>query len=64
MSPIEALAMESQEQHRRYHELYGQNPVGGDGLREIANLSRAVAAEVRELRQDVIALDFSTQVLG
>lgn len=64
MSPIEAVAMESQEQHRRYHELYGQNPVRGDGLRDIANLSRAVAAEVRELRQDVIALDFSTQVLG
>lgn len=64
MSPIEALAMESQDQHRRYYELFGQNPVRGDGLRDIANLSRTVAAEIRQVREQVIALNFSTAVLG
>jgi hypothetical protein len=35
-SPIEQLVMASQEQHRRYYELYGQQPVTGDGLRQVA----------------------------
>ena len=44
MSPIELLAMESQEQHRRYHELFGLNPVGGDGLRDLARRARGLAS--------------------
>lgn len=64
MSPIELLAMESQEQHRRYHELFGLNPVRGDGLRDLARYSREVAQREREVRQGVINLHFSTEVTG
>jgi hypothetical protein len=64
MSPIEALANESQEQHRRYHELFGTSPVRGDGLRDLANYSREVARQERGIRQGVINLNFSTEVLG
>ena len=64
MSPIELLAMESQEQHRRYHELFGLNPVGGDGLRDIAHRARELSQREREVRQGVITLNFSTAVTG
>ena len=64
MSPIELLAMESQEQHRRYHELFGLNPVGGDGLRDIARRARELSQREREVRQGVINLHFSTAVTG
>jgi len=64
MSPIEALANESQEQHRRYHELFGTSPVRGDGLRDLANRSREVARQERDVRQGVLNLNFSTEVLG
>ena len=64
MIPIEALAMQSQEQHRRYHELYGTSPVRGDGLREIAAYSREVGRRERDLRQQIINLHFSTEVTG
>jgi hypothetical protein len=64
MSPIELLAIQSQEQHRRYHELFGTNPVRGDGLRELATYSRQVAQQARDVRDGVIALDFSTAVTG
>ena len=40
MSAIEPLIEESQEQHRRYYALFGHSPVRGDGLREVAALSR------------------------
>jgi len=64
MSPIEVLAMESQEQHRRYYELYGTNPVLGDGLRELATYSRQLGRQAADIRDEVVALDFSTQVIG
>lgn len=64
MSPIEALVAESQQQHRRYHELFGTSPVRGDGLREIARYSREVASRERQIREGVIALRFSTEVTG
>lgn len=64
MSPVEALANESQEQHRRYHELFGTSPVRGDGLRDLANRSREVARQERDVRQGVLNLNFSTEVLG
>ena len=64
MSPIDALIMESQEQHRRYYELFGTNPVRGDGLRELAAYSREVAKQTRDIRQGVLALNFSTAVTG
>jgi hypothetical protein len=64
MSPIEALAMESQEQHRRYYELFGTNPVSGDGLRELAGYCREVGKQARDIRQGVLALHFSTAVTG
>jgi len=56
--------MESQEQHRRYHELFGLNPVGGDGLRDIARRARELSQREREVRQGVINLNFSTAVTG
>ncbi|MCH9731974.1 MAG: hypothetical protein K0U84_20250 [Actinomycetia bacterium] len=64
MSAIEALVEESQQQHRRYHELFGTSPVLGDGLREVARHSRAVARNERDVRDGVIALNFSTEVTG
>ncbi|ORX14139.1 hypothetical protein [Mycobacterium xenopi] len=64
MSPIDALILQSQEQHRRYYELFGTNPVRGDGLRELAAYSREVANQARDIRQQVIALHFSTAVTG
>lgn len=64
MHPIEALAEESQQQHLRYHQLYGTNPVRGDGLREVARLSREVGRQAREVRQGVLDLNFSTEVTG
>jgi hypothetical protein len=64
MSPIEALAEESQQQHLRYHQLFGTNPVRGDGLREVARLSREVGRQAREVRQGVLNLNFSTEVTG
>ncbi len=64
MSLIDALAMQSQQQHRRYHELFGTAPVPGDRLYELARESQVLAEEISALRQQVIALDFSTEVLG
>lgn len=64
MTPIEALAEQSQHQHLRYHQLYGTNPVRGDGLREVARLSREVGRQAREVRQRVLDLNFSTEVTG
>ena len=64
MSPIELLAMQSQEQHRSYHELFGLSPIGGDGLRDIANRARELGRREREVRQGVINLRFSTKVIG
>jgi hypothetical protein len=63
-SPIEALCEQSQEQHRRYLELFGTNPVRGDGLREVRDQCRVLAEQARTLRQNVIDLDFSTAVTG
>lgn len=63
-SPIEALIQQSQDQHQRYLELFGTNPVRGDGLREVADQCRAVAEQARDLRQQVIDLHFSTAVTG
>ncbi|MEN4449116.1 MAG: hypothetical protein EKK51_09715 [Mycolicibacterium sp.] len=64
MSPIELLAEESQQQHLRYHQLYGTSPVRGDGLRDVARLSREVARQAVEVRQGVLNLNFSTAVTG
>ena len=61
---IELLAMESQEQHRRYHELLRAQPIGGDGLRDIARRARELGRREREVRQGVINLNFSTKVIG
>lgn len=63
-SPIEQLAIQSQEQHRRYHELFGTNPVRGDGLRQLGAYSREVGKQARDIREGVLALDFSTAVTG
>jgi hypothetical protein len=64
MSPIEALAQESQEQHQRYYDLFGTNPVRGDGLREIAAYSHELGKQARDIRAQVLALNFSTAVTG
>ena len=63
-STKEALAIPSQEQHRRYHELFGTNPVRGDGLRQLGAYSREVGKQARDIREGVLALDFSTAVTG
>jgi hypothetical protein len=63
-SPIEQLVIASQEQHRRYYELFGTNPVRGDGLRDLATYSRGVGKQARDIRDGVTALNFSTEVAG
>ena len=63
-SGIEELARASQEQHGRYYALYGSDPVRGDGLREIGAYSRQLGQQVRDLRDRVIGLQFSTEVIG
>jgi hypothetical protein len=63
-SPMDALIEQSQDQHRRYHELFGTNPVRGDGLRDVHNDCRQVAQQARDTRQDVLNLNFSTEVTG
>ena len=64
MTPIEALAQESQNQHARYHALYGTSPVTGEGLRELAAYSRGVGAEATDTRSTVLALNFSDDVIA
>ena len=64
MSAIDALIQESQDQHRRYYELFGHDPVRGDGLREVGELARQCAEQAREIRQRVLDSNFSTAVLG
>jgi hypothetical protein len=63
-SPIDALIEQSQQQHRRYHDLFGTNPVRGDGLRDVANYSRQVAEQARDTRQQVLNSNFSSAVIG
>ena len=55
---------ESQDQHRRYYELFGHSPVSGDGLRDLAVQSRLCAEQARGIRNEVLASNFSTAVLG
>jgi len=64
MSAIDALVQESQEQHRRYYELFGHSPASGDGLRDLGVQSKACAEQARDIRQEVLASNFSTEVLG
>ncbi|MBI2699706.1 MULTISPECIES: hypothetical protein [Mycobacterium] len=64
MSAIDALVAASQEQHRRYYELFGANPVRGDGLRELAAFSHDVGQQARDIREQVLALHFSTAITG
>lgn len=64
MTPIELLAQQSQEQHARYHALFGLSPVGGEGLRDLARRAREVGLRERQVCQGVINLNFSTRVTG
>ncbi|MEY8019142.1 hypothetical protein [Mycobacterium servetii] len=61
---IDDLIIESQEQHRRYHGLFGHNPAGGDGLRDLGTYSRSVGKQATSVRDGVMRLDFSTNVMG
>lgn len=63
MSPIELLAMQSQEQHARYHALYGTSPVTGAGFRELGSYSRAVGADASDTRGAVLSSKFSDEVI-
>lgn len=60
----EQLANESQQQHRRYFELYGPAPVAGDRLRTVSDYIRDVSHEVYHVRQTVITSAFSTAVVA
>lgn len=61
---IDDLIIESQEQHRRYHGLFGHNPAGGEGLRDLGTYSRGVGRQAAGVRDGVMRLDFSTNVTG
>lgn len=64
MSPIDQLVLDSQKQHQAYYELFGTNPVRGDGLRELGNYTRGVGQQERTVRDGAIALNFSNAVSG
>lgn len=64
VSAIEQLVLASQEQHRRYLELFATNPVSGDGLRDLASHIRTVSQIAQGIRREVIGLDFSTEVIA
>lgn len=61
-SAIEQLIVDSQEQHRRYYELFGQAPIDGQGWDQLSGRIRAISAHVEDTRRRVLALDFSTAV--
>ncbi|WP_241474141.1 hypothetical protein [Mycolicibacterium neoaurum] len=63
MSLALQLAQASQDQHRRYRELFGSAPVSGEGWQQVATRIRGVAQEVEDLRTSVVASDFSTTVV-
>jgi hypothetical protein len=64
VSGIEELAAASQEQHRRYHELFGLGPVSGDGMRGAAAHVRDIGQQVKQTRDSVLATNFSTAVMA
>lgn len=63
MSMAMQLAAASQEQHRRYHELFGTNPATGDGWRDLSAHLRDVSEQIGAARDTVIATHFSTTVM-
>jgi hypothetical protein len=63
MSAIEQLVNASQQQHQRYFELYGTDPAGGEGLRAQSTSIRGLAHTLADTRQEVIASNFSTEVI-
>lgn len=64
MASLDAFVAASQEQHRRYFEMFGVNPEGGDGLRALSSGIRASTVPwVQDVRHGVIGLGFSTAVL-
>lgn len=63
MSLALQLAQASQDQHRRYYELFGSAPVSGDGWQDVAARIRAVAHAVDDLHTAVVSSNFSTTVL-
>ncbi|WP_197499676.1 hypothetical protein [Mycobacterium sp. 1245852.3] len=62
-SPIEQLIVESQEQYRRYYELYGARPVTGTGFLELARVARSLSQNVQDAREGIRALRFSSAVI-
>lgn len=49
-------------QHQRYLELYGVNPVSGDGFDHLSVHARQLGHDVVDARGQVVALQFSTAV--
>ncbi|OCB20049.1 hypothetical protein [Mycobacterium intracellulare] len=64
MASLDAFVAASQEQHRRYFEMFGVNPEGGDGLRALSwAIHASTVPRVQDIRHEVIGLGFSTAVL-
>lgn len=58
----EQLEAWSQEQHRRYLELFGTAPVDGGGFRDLGHLAERVGKDLQDTRAETIELQFSTAV--
>lgn len=64
MALLDAFVEASQEQHRRYFEMFGPNPEGGGGLRDLsAGVRGDFIPRILGVRAGVIGTDFSDAVL-
>ncbi|OOK65190.1 hypothetical protein BZL29_7696 [Mycobacterium kansasii] len=59
---MEQLEMLSQEQHRRYFELFGSSPVDGVGFGDLSSYARTLSQQTQDTRSEVIGIRFSTAV--
>lgn len=64
MAAIDQVVDESQLQHQRYLDLFGPSPAGGEGFRQLSDSARQLAEQVNDIRDEVQALRFSTEVVG
>lgn len=64
MDAIEQLEMLSQEQHRRYFDLFGSTPVDGGGFGDLSSYARTLSQGTNDTRAQIIGARFSTAVVA
>jgi hypothetical protein len=63
MAAVDDLEEQSQQQHRRFYELFGADPAAGEGFTDVSNLGWQVGEQAQEARSGVINSNFSTAVI-